>query len=62
MLHIFYMLHIYYFIKKQLYIFFNKIIYSCFFDYNNIQEKEEMYKDTKELEISCQFCGTTYKV
>jgi molecular chaperone Hsp33 len=26
------------------------------------QEKEEMYKDTKELEISCQFCGTTYKV
>jgi len=37
------MLHLFYLIKKQLYIFFNKMIYSCFFDYTNIQEKEEMY-------------------
>ena len=37
------MLDLFFLIKKQLYIFFKKIIYNCFFNYDNIQEKEEMY-------------------
>jgi hypothetical protein len=36
------MLHLFILLKNKLYIFFSKIIY-IYFNYDNIQEKEELY-------------------